>query len=130
MESRGKTSFESEVKLLMYQFLQGVKHLHDLQMFHRDFKTENILLSSHGKLKICDIGMCHKFGFSLSTARMCSFTVVDMWSIACVMAMLLFAETFFKGISKLDQVIGNTGNRKWLITMGIQQYVPRPIPYE
>lgn len=75
MESRRKALFESEIKLLMYQFLVGVKHLHDLQMFHRDFKTENILLSGHGKLKICDVGKCHKFGFlfSFSCLALCYF---------------------------------------------------------
>lgn len=41
-----------EVKTLMIQLLQGVRHLHDNWILHRDLKTSNLLLSHKGILKV------------------------------------------------------------------------------
>ena len=46
--------FQSEVKCLMLQLLEGMKHLHDNWVFHRDLKTSILLLNNRGELKICD----------------------------------------------------------------------------
>ena len=36
--------------------LGGLKYLHDREIVHRDLKPENVLLSSEGKVRICDFG--------------------------------------------------------------------------
>ena len=41
----------AQVKCLMAQLLNGMAHLHENWVLHRDLKTSNILISNTGKLK-------------------------------------------------------------------------------
>ena len=41
-----------EVKTLLMQLLEGVSHLHDNWIIHRDLKTSNLLLNHKGILKV------------------------------------------------------------------------------
>lgn len=46
MDSRRKRAFSCEnVKLILYQILLGIAHIHDNHFFHRDIKPENILIT-------------------------------------------------------------------------------------
>ena len=54
IESMRQPFSQSEVKCLMLQLLEGIKHLHDNWVLHRDLKTLNLLLNNRGELKICD----------------------------------------------------------------------------
>ena len=57
IQYRGKLP-EEEAKLLFKQILQGVRVIHSHGILHRDFKLDNILLSSSLKsVKICDFGI-------------------------------------------------------------------------
>lgn len=47
----------SRVKLMMYQLLKAVAHMHSQGIFHRDIKPENILVLGD-ELKIADFGSC------------------------------------------------------------------------
>ena len=50
---------EDEARLIFGEVLEGVAHLHQKGVAHRDIKTDNVLLNKHLKVKIID------FGFSL-----------------------------------------------------------------
>lgn len=47
----------NEVKFLLWQLLAGVKYLHSCRVWHRDIKSENVLLTSKMRAKICDFGL-------------------------------------------------------------------------
>ncbi|KAJ8747965.1 hypothetical protein K2173_007852 [Erythroxylum novogranatense] len=111
----------SEVKCLMLQLLEGIKHLHDNWVLHRDLKTSNLLMNNQGELKICDFGMSRLYGSPLKpyTSLVVTMwyrapelllgakeysTAVDMWSVGCIMAELLTKEPLFRGRNEIDQL--------------------------
>eukprot|EP01064_Diplonema_japonicum_P037194 TRINITY_DN8650_c0_g1_i2.p1 TRINITY_DN8650_c0_g1~~TRINITY_DN8650_c0_g1_i2.p1 ORF type:complete len:1098 (+),score=333.68 TRINITY_DN8650_c0_g1_i2:299-3592(+) len=56
-----RTAINSKVNLrFLLQLVDGLLHLHDNQLLHRDMKPSNILMEKQGKkdmLKICDFGL-------------------------------------------------------------------------
>lgn len=121
MEKMRQPFSEAEVKCLMLQLLEGVKHLHDNWILHRDLKTSNLLFNGDGELKICDFGMARQYGSPLKPYTQLVVTLwyrapelllgakeystaVDMWSVGCIMAELLTREPLFNGKSEVDQL--------------------------
>ncbi|KAL7668898.1 hypothetical protein ACOME3_009580 [Neoechinorhynchus agilis] len=126
----------AEVKTLLRQLLEGVRHLHDNWIIHRDLKTSNLLLSHKGILKIGDFGLAREYGSPLQEytpivvtlwyrspelllgARKYS-TAVDMWSVGCIFGELLLSKPLFPGKSEIDQVnlifkdLGTPSERIW-----------------
>ncbi|KAF9601217.1 hypothetical protein IFM89_017402 [Coptis chinensis] len=112
LETKEQPFTQSEVKCLMRQLLEGMKHLHDNWVLHRDLKTTNILLNNRGELKICDFGLSRQYGSPLKpyTPLVVTLsyrapelllgaekysTAIDMWSIGCIMAELLDGKPLF-----------------------------------
>ncbi|KAL6553540.1 hypothetical protein OROGR_007382 [Orobanche gracilis] len=111
-----------EVKRLMKELLEGVKFLHENSVMHRDLKPSNVLISTKGKLKICDFGMSRHFpNTSASTCTPIVGTLwyrapellleehvyssaVDMWSVGCIMAEFFLGEVLFRGKSEIHQL--------------------------
>jgi len=110
-----------EVKCLLEQLLQGVAHLHDNWILHRDLKTSNILLSHSGILKIGDFGLAREYGSPLKAYTSIVVTLwyrapelllgvkeystpIDVWSVGCIFGELLTLEAIFQGKSEADQI--------------------------
>jgi serine/threonine protein kinase len=49
---------ESIIAYLLREILKGLAYLHRRQRIHRDLKSDNILLSMEGQVKIGDLGYC------------------------------------------------------------------------
>ena len=49
---------ESQIKLIMYNFLCGLKFMHSAKLCHRDIKPGNILVNDDCSVQICDFGLC------------------------------------------------------------------------
>jgi len=47
---------ENVVKYILKKILDGLSHLHALNIIHRDIKSDNILVSGSGLIKLADFG--------------------------------------------------------------------------
>ncbi|VDP00029.1 unnamed protein product [Soboliphyme baturini] len=121
MESMKQPFLVGEVKTLMKQLLNGVHHLHDNWILHRDLKTSNLLLSHRGILKIGDFGLAREYGSPLKPYTPVVVTLwyraaelllgikeystpIDMWSVGCIFAELLTLKPLFPGKSEIEQL--------------------------
>ncbi|KAK0527281.1 hypothetical protein OC842_004923 [Tilletia horrida] len=55
---------EGQIAAVSRECLEGLKHLHDHAVIHRDIKSDNILLSLQGDIKLTDFGFCAQIGES------------------------------------------------------------------
>ncbi|KYQ89321.1 putative protein serine/threonine kinase [Tieghemostelium lacteum] len=46
-----------QMKQMIYELLQGLSHLHSLNIVHRDIKPQNILVDPNNRIKISDMGL-------------------------------------------------------------------------
>ena len=65
------------LKSISQQILQGLAYLHNKGVIHRDLKASNILINSHGALKLADFGLARFY----QKRRQADFTnrVITLW---------------------------------------------------
>lgn len=118
---RGRRHYltEPKVKLMMYQLIKSLDHMHRNGIFHRDIKPENILLVED-MLKLADFGSCRgvyskqPYTEYISTrwyrAPECLLTdgyysyKMDLWGTGCVWFEILSLFPLFPGTNELDQI--------------------------
>jgi serine/threonine protein kinase len=120
---KAKQNFPSVlVKLYTYQIARGLIYLHESGVCHRDIKPQNILVDARTHIvKICDFGSAKKLiPGEANVAYICSryyrapelifgatdyTSVIDVWSLGCVMAELVLGQPVFPGESGVDQLV-------------------------
>ena len=100
---------ETKAKTMFAQVVEGVAYLHSVPIFHRDLKSQNILLTENGEVKLCDFGTSKILSdatvdFSQKTEVVGTFKFMapemfgkkkkktiaaDIWSTGCVLVEML-----------------------------------------
>ena len=96
------------VRCLIFQLLNGLRHMHRAGIVHRDLKPENLLLNDRGHTKLTDFGFAKSVRFRTFTlcgtpAYMAPEVVlqrghgkaVDFWALGCVLLELLHGKSPF-----------------------------------
>jgi cyclin-dependent kinase 2 len=58
---------QQDVKLLMYQIINGINYCHSRRIIHRDLKPQNLLIDKKCHVKIADFGLARAFGIPIKT---------------------------------------------------------------
>lgn len=114
---------EKRFRAILQQIVEGLEYIHGHKILHRDVKLDNILLSSAGKVKICDFGISKKmrpgklvFEHIGTPAYLAPEIILeagysgfaaDVWSLGVMSYMALTGKVPFKGnnIKELQQSI-------------------------
>jgi len=109
------------IKSYTKQLLDGVYHMHKNKIIHRDLKGANILVDTHGHLKIADWGLARVWSDKVTRYTTPVVTLwfrapelllgsqhydfsIDTWSVGCIFAELLIGKNMLPGKSEADQL--------------------------
>ncbi|XP_022192565.2 cyclin-dependent kinase 1 [Nilaparvata lugens] len=111
----------SHVKSYLYQIIQAILFCHKRRVIHRDLKPQNLLIDSHGTIKVADFGLGRAFGVPVRVFTHEVVTLwyrapevllgcsryacpIDIWSIGCIFAEMATRKPLFQGDSEIDQL--------------------------
>ncbi|CAN6278873.1 unnamed protein product [Urochloa humidicola] len=118
----GQRFTEPQVKCLMAQLLDGLRHCHSRGVLHRDIKGSNLLVGGDGVLRIADFGLATFFDADRPhpmTSRVVTLwyrppelllgateygVAVDLWSAGCILAELLAGKPIMPGQTEIEQL--------------------------
>ncbi|GAM17685.1 hypothetical protein SAMD00019534_008600 [Acytostelium subglobosum LB1] len=102
------------VKFIAYQLVSVVHYLHSQELVHRDIKPTSILLFDDYQMKLCSFKLCVSVMASTTilipptfsnysspeiilncgiTQKSLDWKAIDMWSIGCIIAEMLFGQS-------------------------------------
>lgn len=111
----------SHITHFLYQILRALKFIHSAKVIHRDLKPSNIFLELDGQLRIGDFGLARVPEENLDTpmtSYVCTrwyrapelmllngtyTSSMDMWSVGCILAELIYGQPLYPGRHHMDQ---------------------------
>ncbi|KAL8472119.1 hypothetical protein ACS0TY_028735 [Phlomoides rotata] len=126
-----------QIKCYVKQLLTGLHYCHVNQVLHRDIKGSNLLIDNEGNLKLADFGLARSFSNDINanlTNRVITLwyrppelllgatkygPAVDMWSVGCIFAELLYGKPILPGknepeqLNKIFELCGTPDELSW-----------------
>uniref|UniRef100_A0A2K6T0W7 cyclin-dependent kinase n=1 Tax=Saimiri boliviensis boliviensis TaxID=39432 RepID=A0A2K6T0W7_SAIBB len=115
------------IKDLMHQFLRGLDFLHANCIVRRDLKSENILVTSGGRVKLAVFGLARIYSYQMALTPMVvtlwyrapevllqsTYAIpVDMWSVGCIFP-LFCGNSEADQLGKISDLIGLSTEDDW-----------------
>ena len=106
----------------MKQVLEAVKYMHEMKIYHRDLKPQNILINEKNEIKVADFGLGREISPFQETMSKEIETLwyrapelllgnvkynhgVDIWSIGCIMFEVAEGRVLFQTESEVGQIM-------------------------